>query len=88
MTTDPPTRAFLSSPDERELLLGAFDSNWIAQPGLHVDVVEIFEIEVEVYVGAEPASVDARREDWSLDAELVAEDPRSPRATVAALARF
>jgi dTDP-4-amino-4,6-dideoxygalactose transaminase len=38
------TRLFLSPPDvgprERELLLDAFDSNWIAPLGPHVDAFE------------------------------------------------
>jgi dTDP-4-amino-4,6-dideoxygalactose transaminase len=53
VTTDPPIRIFLSppdvGPDERELLLDAFDSNWIAPLGPHVDA---FEAEVAAYVGA------------------------------------
>jgi dTDP-4-amino-4,6-dideoxygalactose transaminase len=53
MTTDPPIRIFLSPPDvgpeERELLLDAFDSNWIAPLGPHVDA---FEAEIATYVGA------------------------------------
>jgi dTDP-4-amino-4,6-dideoxygalactose transaminase len=40
----PPKRIFLSPPhmgsDERDLLLGAFDSNWIAPLGPHVDAFE------------------------------------------------
>ncbi len=53
MATDPPIRMFLSPPDvgaeERELLLDAFDSNWIAPLGPHVDA---FEAELAAYVGA------------------------------------
>ncbi len=49
---DPPIRIFLSPPDvgadERALLLDAFDSNWIAPLGPHVDA---FEAEVAAYVG-------------------------------------
>ena len=122
MPQDPPIRIFLSppdvGPDERELLLDAFDSNWIAPLGPHVDA---FEAEVAAYVGAEhavalssgtaalhlalleagvrpgdevlcstltfvatanairyvgaePVFVDATREDWNLDIELVAEE--------------
>ena len=44
MTSDPPIRIFLSPPDvgadERALLLDAFDSNWIAPLGPHVDAFE------------------------------------------------
>ncbi len=50
---DPPIRILLSPPDvgpaERELLLDAFDSNWIAPLGPHVDA---FEREVADRVGA------------------------------------
>ena len=50
---EPPIRIFLSPPDmgpqERELLLEAFDSNWIAPLGPHVDA---FEREMADYVGA------------------------------------
>ena len=125
MSTDPPIRIFLSppdvGPDERELLLDAFDSNWIAPLGPHVDA---FEVEVAAYVGAEhavalssgtaalhlalleagvrpgdevlcstltfvatanairyvgaePVFVDATRDDWNLDVELVAEELRA-----------
>ena len=122
MKADPPIRIFLSPPDvgldERELLLDAFDSNWIAPLGPHVDAFEeeiaayvgaehavalssgtaalhlaLLEAGVlpgdEVlcstltfvatanairYVGAEPVFVDATREDWNLDVELVAEE--------------
>jgi dTDP-4-amino-4,6-dideoxygalactose transaminase len=53
---DPPIRIFLSppdvGPDERALLLDAFDSNWIAPLGPHVDA---FEREVAAYVGAKHA---------------------------------
>ena len=52
MTSDPPIRIFLSPPDvgadERALLLDAFDSNWIAPLGPHVDA---FENEMATYVG-------------------------------------
>ncbi len=44
MTGPPPKRVYLSPPhmgqDERELLLDAFDSNWIAPLGPHVDAFE------------------------------------------------
>ena len=44
MSEDPPIRIYLSPPDvgpeERELLLDAFDSNWIAPLGPHVDAFE------------------------------------------------
>jgi len=53
VTSDPPIRIFLSPPDvgadERALLLDAFDSNWIAPLGPHVDA---FEKEMAAYVGA------------------------------------
>jgi dTDP-4-amino-4,6-dideoxygalactose transaminase len=53
VTAEPPIRIFLSPPDvgarERELLLDAFDSNWIAPLGPHVDA---FEAEVAAYAGA------------------------------------
>lgn len=56
MTSDPPIRIFLSPPDvgpeERALLLDAFDSNWIAPLGPHVDA---FEREIASYVGVEHA---------------------------------
>lgn len=56
MSTDPPIRIFLSPPDvgarERELLLDAFDSNWIAPLGPHVDA---FEEELAAYVGSSHA---------------------------------
>ena len=56
MSADPPIRIFLSPPDvgprERELLLEAFDSNWIAPLGPHVDA---FEQEMATYLGAENA---------------------------------
>ena len=56
MGAEPPIRIFLSppdmGPDERELLLDAFDSNWIAPLGPHVDA---FEREVAAYVGADHA---------------------------------
>ena len=48
----PPIRIFLSPPDigedERRLLLDAFDSNWIAPLGPHVDA---FESEMAAYLG-------------------------------------
>jgi len=51
-----PIRIYLSSPDvgerERELLLDAFDSNWIAPLGPHVDA---FEREVAALCGTEHA---------------------------------
>jgi pyridoxal phosphate-dependent aminotransferase EpsN len=44
MAAEPPKRIFLSPPHvsgrERELLLDAFDSNWIAPLGPHVDALE------------------------------------------------
>ena len=44
MTDDPPIRIFLSPPDvgwvERDALLEAFDSNWIAPVGPHLDAFE------------------------------------------------
>jgi len=50
---DPPIRIYLSppdvGPDERALLLDAFDSNWIAPLGPHVDA---FEAEVAAKLGA------------------------------------
>ena len=50
---DPPIRIFLSPPEvgptERELLLDAFDSNWIAPLGPHVDG---FERDIAAYTGA------------------------------------
>lgn len=56
MSADPPIRIFLSPPDvgpaERELLLDAFDSNWIAPLGPHVDA---FEAELAEFVGASHA---------------------------------
>jgi dTDP-4-amino-4,6-dideoxygalactose transaminase len=56
VSADPPIRIFLSppdvGPDERELLLDAFDSNWIAPLGPHVDA---FERELAAYVGASHA---------------------------------
>jgi dTDP-4-amino-4,6-dideoxygalactose transaminase len=56
MTDDPPIRIYLSppdvGPDERELLLDAFDSGWIAPLGPHVDA---FELEVAEKVGAKHA---------------------------------
>ena len=56
VSTDPPIRIFLSPPDvgprERALLLDAFDSNWIAPLGPHVDA---FEQELAAYVGASHA---------------------------------
>lgn len=52
MATDPPIRIYLSPPDvgprERERLLDAFDSNWIAPLGPHVDA---FEAEVAARAG-------------------------------------
>lgn len=52
MSDDSPIRIFLSPPDvgprERELLLDAFDSNWIAPLGPHVDA---FEREMAGYLG-------------------------------------
>jgi dTDP-4-amino-4,6-dideoxygalactose transaminase len=51
VSVDPPIRIFLSPPDvgsdERELLLDAFDSNWIAPLGPHVDA---FEREMAAYL--------------------------------------
>ena len=56
MPDNPPIRIYLSPPDvgdeERALLLDAFDSNWIAPLGPHVDA---FEQELATYVGAEHA---------------------------------
>jgi dTDP-4-amino-4,6-dideoxygalactose transaminase len=56
VVADPPIRIFLSppdvGPDERALLLEAFDSNWIAPLGPHVDA---FETELAAYVGASHA---------------------------------
>ncbi len=56
MSADPPIRIFLSppdvGPDERALLLAAFDSNWIAPLGPQVDA---FETEVAAEVGARHA---------------------------------
>jgi dTDP-4-amino-4,6-dideoxygalactose transaminase len=53
VATDPPIRIYLSppdvGPDERAMLLDAFDSNWIAPLGPHVDA---FESELAAYVGA------------------------------------
>jgi dTDP-4-amino-4,6-dideoxygalactose transaminase len=53
VSDEPPIRIFLSPPDvgpgERELLLDAFDSNWIAPLGPHVDA---FERELASYLGA------------------------------------
>ena len=55
-TVDRPARIYLSpphmSPRERELLLDAFDSNWIAPLGPHVDA---FEEEFAAQVGAKHA---------------------------------
>ncbi len=52
-----PTRLYLSPPhmsgDERKMLLEAFDSNWIAPLGPHVDA---FETEFARYVGVEHAA--------------------------------
>jgi dTDP-4-amino-4,6-dideoxygalactose transaminase len=54
VTADPPIRIWLSPPDvgarERELLLDAFDSGWIAPLGPHVDG---FEREMAEYVGGD-----------------------------------
>jgi dTDP-4-amino-4,6-dideoxygalactose transaminase len=56
VSADPPIRVFLSPPDvgpeERAMLLDAFDSNWIAPLGPHVDA---FEAELAAYVGASHA---------------------------------
>lgn len=56
MPEDPPIRIFLSPPDvgpqERALLLDAFDSNWIAPLGPDLDA---FEQEIAAYVGASHA---------------------------------
>ena len=56
MSQEPPLRILLSppdmGPDERALLLDAFDSNWIAPLGPHVDA---FEAEMAAYVGADHA---------------------------------
>jgi dTDP-4-amino-4,6-dideoxygalactose transaminase len=56
VTADPPIRIYLSppdvGPDERALLLDAFDSGWIAPLGPHVDA---FEAEVAAKVGARHA---------------------------------
>jgi dTDP-4-amino-4,6-dideoxygalactose transaminase len=56
VSADPPIRIFLSPPDvgsaERAMLLDAFDSNWIAPLGPHVDG---FEAELARYVGASHA---------------------------------
>jgi dTDP-4-amino-4,6-dideoxygalactose transaminase len=56
VAADPPIRIFLSppdvGPDERAMLLDAFDSNWIAPLGPHVDA---FEEEVAAYVGVRHA---------------------------------
>jgi len=53
VSSDPPIRIYLSPPDvgphERELLLDAFDSNWIAPLGPQVDA---FEAELAAKVGA------------------------------------
>ncbi len=53
---DPPIRIYLSppevGPDERALLLDAFDSNWIAPLGPHVDA---FEQEMADHLGIEHA---------------------------------
>lgn len=55
---NPPTRIFLSPPDvgevERKLLLDAFDSNWIAPLGPHVDA---FEAELAAYLDDEVSAV-------------------------------
>jgi dTDP-4-amino-4,6-dideoxygalactose transaminase len=52
VSADPPIRIYLSPPDvgpaERERLLAAFDSNWIAPLGPDVDA---FEAELAAYVG-------------------------------------
>jgi dTDP-4-amino-4,6-dideoxygalactose transaminase len=56
VTDDPPIEIYLSppdvGPDERALLLDAFDSGWIAPLGPHVDA---FEEEVAAKVGAKHA---------------------------------
>jgi dTDP-4-amino-4,6-dideoxygalactose transaminase len=56
VSPEPPIRIFLSPPDvgadERALLLDAFDSNWIAPLGPHVDA---FEAEFAAHVGASHA---------------------------------
>jgi dTDP-4-amino-4,6-dideoxygalactose transaminase len=56
VSAEPPIRIFLSPPDvgpeERAMLLDAFDSNWIAPLGPHVDA---FETELAAYVGASHA---------------------------------
>lgn len=58
MSNFPPIRIFLSPPDvgerERRLLLDAFDSNWIAPLGPHVDA---FESEVASYLGGDVHAV-------------------------------
>jgi dTDP-4-amino-4,6-dideoxygalactose transaminase len=131
-------RIYLSPPDtgplERDLLLDAFDSNWIAPLGAHVDEFERELAETVgvphavalssgtaalhlslaalgigpgddvltstltfaatanaiVYVGARPAFIDASRETWTMDADLLAEEltarsrkGRMPAAVVA-----
>jgi dTDP-4-amino-4,6-dideoxygalactose transaminase len=131
-------RIYLSPPDvgslERELLLDAFDSNWIAPLGPHVDAFEREFAEVvgvpyavalstgtgalhlalaalgvgggdEVltstltfaatanaitYVGATPVFIDAARESWTMDVDLLEEelaarsrDGRLPAAVLA-----
>ena len=64
VSADPPMRILLSPPDvgptERALLLDAFDSNWIAPLGPHVDA---FKAELAAAVGARHAlrSPPARR---------------------------
>jgi dTDP-4-amino-4,6-dideoxygalactose transaminase len=131
-------RIYLSPPDvgqlERELLLDAFDSNWIAPLGPHVDAFEReFAADVGVpyavalssgtsalhlalaalgvgrgdrvvtstltfaatanaitYVGATPVFVDASRDTWTMDADLLEEElsaqSRSGRRPAAVLA--
>jgi dTDP-4-amino-4,6-dideoxygalactose transaminase len=131
-------RIYLSPPDvgqlERELLLDAFDSNWIAPLGPHVDAFEReFAAAVGVpyavalssgtsalhlalaalgvgrgdlvvtstltfaatanaitYVGATPVFVDASRDTWTMDADLLEEElaaqSRSGRRPAAVLA--
>lgn len=131
-------RIFLSPPDvgqlERELLLDAFDSNWIAPLGPHVDAFEReFAATLGVpyavalssgtsalhlalaalgvgrgdlvmtstltfaatanaitYVGATPAFVDASRDTWTMDPDLLEEElaaqSRSGRRPAAVLA--
>ena len=131
-------RIYLSPPDvgqlERELLLDAFDSNWIAPLGPHVDAFEReFAVAVGVpyavalssgtgalhlglaalgvgpgdhvltstltfaatanaitYVGATPVFIDASRDTWTMDPDLLEEElaaqSRSGRLPAAVLA--